>query len=95
MSAKSSILMRPAGMVPIVTSKNTIGFLGFGGRTCHSTPPPPDAINFSRTDSLTPQATSGFDFGLGALAGLVQVSFYYLIVHVLVSYWLDLKIQFL
>ena len=52
-SAKSSILIRPAGMVPIVTSKKTIGFLGFGGLKCHSTlpPPPPDAIaalNFSR-----------------------------------------------
>ena len=44
-SAKSSILIRPAGMVPIVTSKKTIGFLGFGGLKCHSTlPPPPDAI---------------------------------------------------
>ncbi|WVZ01898.1 hypothetical protein V8G54_022704 [Vigna mungo] len=38
MSAKSSILIRPAGMLPMVTSKKTIGFLGFGGRTCHSTP---------------------------------------------------------
>ena len=37
MSAKSSILMRPAGMDPMVTSKNTTGFLGFGGRWCHST----------------------------------------------------------
>lgn len=45
-SAKSSILMRPAGMLPMVMSKNTIGFLGFGGLWCHSTPPPPtDAIN--------------------------------------------------
>jgi hypothetical protein len=30
-SAKSSILIRPAGIEPIVTSKNTIGFLGFVG----------------------------------------------------------------
>lgn len=37
-SAKSSILILPAGMVPMVMSKNTTGFLGFGGRTCHSTP---------------------------------------------------------
>jgi hypothetical protein len=37
MSAKSSILMRPAGMDPMVTSKNTTGFFGFGGRWCHST----------------------------------------------------------
>lgn len=98
MSAKSSILIRPAGMVPIVTSKNTIGFFGFGGRTCHSTlpppPPPPDAINFSRT-SLTLQATPGFDFGLAAQAVLVQGLFYRAIVHVLISYWQDLKIQFL
>lgn len=43
-SAKSSILMRPAGMVPMVMSKKTTGFLGFGGRTCHSTPPPPPAF---------------------------------------------------
>lgn len=37
MSAKSSILIRPAGMDPMVTSKNTTGFFGFGGRWCHST----------------------------------------------------------
>lgn len=43
-SAKSSILILPAGMVPMVTSKKTTGFLGFGGRTCHSTPLPVDAI---------------------------------------------------
>ena len=29
--------MRPAGMDPMVTSKNTTGFFGFGGRWCHST----------------------------------------------------------
>lgn len=28
-SAKSSILMRPAGIEPMVMSKNTTGFLGF------------------------------------------------------------------
>lgn len=45
-------MIRPAGIPPIVTSKNTIGFLGFGGLWCHSTTgaaaavvlPPPDAI---------------------------------------------------
>jgi hypothetical protein len=37
MSAKSSILMRPAGMDPMVTSKNTTGFFGFGGLWCQST----------------------------------------------------------
>lgn len=36
MSAKSSILMRPAGMDPMVTSKKTMGFLGLGGLRCHS-----------------------------------------------------------
>lgn len=35
-SAKSSILIRPAGMDPMVMSKKTIGFLGFGGLWCHS-----------------------------------------------------------
>lgn len=44
MSAKSSILIRPAGIVPMVMSKKTTGFLGLGGRTCHSTPPPPPAL---------------------------------------------------
>ena len=39
-SAKSSILIRPAGMLPMVMSKKTIGFFGFGGLTCHSTPDP-------------------------------------------------------
>lgn len=29
--------MRPAGMDPMVTSKNTTGFFGFGGRRCQST----------------------------------------------------------
>lgn len=29
--------MRPAGIDPMVTSKNTTGFFGFGGRWCHST----------------------------------------------------------
>lgn len=29
--------MRPAAMDPMVTSKNTTGFFGFGGRWCHST----------------------------------------------------------
>lgn len=38
-SAKSSILTRPAGMVPIVMSKKTTGFLGFWGLWCHSTTP--------------------------------------------------------
>jgi hypothetical protein len=52
-SAKSSILMRPAGMLPIVMSKKTIGFFGFGGRTCHSTVfPPPDAIDIARAQEL-------------------------------------------
>ena len=41
MSAKSSILIRPAGIPPIETSKKTTGFLGLGGLTCHSTFPPP------------------------------------------------------
>jgi hypothetical protein len=36
MSAKSSILIRPAGKLPMVTSKKTIGFLGLGGLRCHS-----------------------------------------------------------
>ena len=36
MSAKSSILILPAGMDPMVTSKKTMGFLGFGGRRCQS-----------------------------------------------------------
>jgi len=42
MSAKSSILILPAGMVPMVTSKKTMGFLGFGGRRCHSTAAAPE-----------------------------------------------------
>ena len=41
MSAKSSILIRPAGIPPIETSKKTTGFLGLGGLTCHSTFPTP------------------------------------------------------
>lgn len=36
MSAKSSILIRPAGMPPMVTSKKTIGLLGFLARACQS-----------------------------------------------------------
>jgi hypothetical protein len=43
MSAKSSILIRPAGKLPMVTSKKTIGFLAFGCRKCHSTAAPPPA----------------------------------------------------
>lgn len=68
MSAKSSILMRPAAMDPMVTSKNTTGFFGFGGRWCHSTDDavadggvgpaemaaPPDAIVM--LDGLPPEA---------------------------------------
>lgn len=68
MSAKSSILMRPAAMDPMVTSKNTTGFFGFGGRWCHSTDDavadggvgpaemaaPPDAIVV--LDGLPPEA---------------------------------------
>ena len=42
MSAKSSILILPAGIVPMVTSKKTMGFLGFGGRRCHSTAAAPE-----------------------------------------------------
>lgn len=56
-SAKSSILILPAGMLPMVTSKNTIGFLGFGGRTCHSTPPlpfPPPTEEAIQTWNLKP-----------------------------------------
>nr|GMD71923.1 hypothetical protein Iba_chr12fCG3580 [Ipomoea batatas] len=60
MSAKSSILIRPAGMFPMVMSKKTTGFFGTCGLRCHSTPapsaaaaapppafpaPPPDAIS--------------------------------------------------
>lgn len=59
MSAKSSILIRPAGMVPMVMSKNTMGFLGFGGRTCHSTPPPADAINVCLCLRLFANASEG------------------------------------
>lgn len=55
-SAKSSILILPAGMLPMVTSKKTIGFLGFGGRTCHSTLlPPNEAAIEIEMKSLTPR----------------------------------------
>jgi len=61
--------MRPAGMDPMVTSKNTTGFFGFGGRWCHSTAvavadggvgpaemaAPPDAI--AVLDRLAPEAS--------------------------------------
>lgn len=43
-------------MLPMVTSKKTIGFLGLGGRTCHSTPelpfpPNEEAIEIEREPS--------------------------------------------
>lgn len=62
-SAKSSILMRPAAMVPMVMSKKTTGFLGFGGRTCHSTPPP-DAIETPHRESTKPLLSN---FGVSSI----------------------------
>ena len=46
-------MIRPAGMVPMVTSKKTIGFFGFGGLKCHSTLPPPDAIEALKSLALS------------------------------------------
>lgn len=70
MSAKSSILIRPAGMPPIETSKKTTGFLGFGGRTCHSTfPPPLEGAAVVAAATIPPPlfiATQLFDFSTSA-----------------------------
>jgi hypothetical protein len=37
----------------MVTSKKTIGFFGFGGLKCHSTLPPPDAIEALKSLALS------------------------------------------
>ena len=54
-SAKSSILIRPAGKLPMVTSKKTIGFLAFGGLKCHSTAAPPPAAGAAIASRDTPR----------------------------------------
>ena len=71
----------------MVTSKKTIGFLGFGGRMCHSTPEPAIAneLTTQRTmyayevllTSLKPISTfrNDFGFGLGKETNIIDFFF--------------------